>query len=144
MHHVFEVDEILRIVTSSVGYEDCKDAVSLACCCKSFSAPALDTVWGTYQRKFTWLLRTLPPSVWAIVDTTFVRSLLEELLGHARLISSPAGLCPSAFRGRMGAAYRVRSKDALFGGPGAHYTLTGNLGVVEHALLQQLHVTQAS
>lgn len=76
MHHLFEVDEILRIVTSNIRYGDCKDAISLACCCKSFSAPVLDNIWGRSQREFTWLLRTLPPSVWAIVDKTFVRSLL--------------------------------------------------------------------
>jgi len=72
MHHTFEVDEILRIIASSIEYENRKDAVSFACCCKSFSDPALDAIWGIWQRCFATLLRTLPPSTWTIVDKTFV------------------------------------------------------------------------
>ena len=94
MHHIFEVDEILRIITSSLGYGEFEDAISLACCRKSFSAPALDAIWGTYQREFTWLLRTLPPSVWMIVDKTFVRFLFKGFFRYIWLTSSAAGLCP--------------------------------------------------
>ena len=75
MHHVFEVDEILRFIASGFKYEDREDAVSLACCRKSFSAPALDVIWGRCQPHFTALLKTLPPSIWTIVDGAFVSFL---------------------------------------------------------------------
>ena len=75
MHHAFEVDEILPIIASSIKYENRKDAVSFACCCKSFSAPTLDFIWGIWQRSFTTLLRTLPPAAWTIVDKSFVSLL---------------------------------------------------------------------
>ena len=81
MHHTFEVDEILRIIASSIEYENRKDAVSFACCCKSFSAPALDTIWRTWQWSFTTLLRTLPPSTWNIEDKVFVSFLTTQLFG---------------------------------------------------------------
>ena len=81
MHHVFEVDEILRYIAFKIVYEDRKTAISFACCCKSFSAPALDTVWGL-QYEFISLLQTLPPSVWNIVDRTFVSILHTRLFGH--------------------------------------------------------------
>lgn len=79
MHHIFRVDEILRIIASSIEYENRIDAVSFACCCKSFSAPALDAIWGTWQRSFPTLLRTLPPSAWTIEDKTFVSFLNAQL-----------------------------------------------------------------
>jgi len=81
MHHAFEVDEILRIIASSIEYKNRKDAVAFACCRKSFSAPALDTIWGSWQGSFTTLLRTLPSSAWTIVDETFVSFLTVQLLG---------------------------------------------------------------
>ena len=84
MHHVFEVDEILRFIASNIVYGDCEDAISFACCRKSFSesAPTLDTIWGIYQWDFTRLLQTLPPSVWTIVDGTFVSVPPIRLFGH--------------------------------------------------------------
>lgn len=80
MHHVFEVDEIIRFIASSIELRDCRDAVSFACCCKSFSAPALDAIWGEWQRDLTELLKTLPPSVWVIIDGTFVSSSYKTSL----------------------------------------------------------------
>lgn len=72
MHHALELDEILRFIASRIKYGNLKDAVSFACCRKSFSAPALDTIWGERQRDFTRLLQTLPSSSWTIVDDIFV------------------------------------------------------------------------
>ena len=84
MHHAFEVDEILRFIASNIVYEDRKDAISFACCCKSFSAPpTLDTIWGICQWDFTRLLQTFPPSVWTIVDETFVSVPPIGLFEHA-------------------------------------------------------------
>ncbi|KAF9647205.1 hypothetical protein BDM02DRAFT_3117461 [Thelephora ganbajun] len=80
MHHIFEVDEIVRFIASSIAYGNPKGAVSFACCCRSLSAPVLDTIWGDYQEDFTRLLQTLPPSAWTIVDEAFdfVRQPSEE------------------------------------------------------------------
>ena len=74
MHHAFEVDEIIRLIASTFSDKDREDAIAFASCCRTFSAPTLDTIWGTYQWRFTWLLRVLPPSVWTVVDKTFVRA----------------------------------------------------------------------
>lgn len=79
MHHVFEVDEILRLIALSIACEDRESAFSFACCCKSFSALTLDVLWGRYQCTFTMLLRTLPPHVWTITDNTFVRFSPKQL-----------------------------------------------------------------
>ena len=79
MHHVFEVDEILRFIAFSIDYKDRKDGVSLACCCKSFSGPTLDIIWEQYQRHLTTLLKTLPPSVWTTVDGPFVSFPLTHM-----------------------------------------------------------------
>jgi len=81
MHHVFEVDEIVRLIAFSIEYEDRWDAVCFACCCKSFSSPVLDTIWGEWQRDLTRLLRTLPPSVWVFVDETFVSFSITQPFG---------------------------------------------------------------
>lgn len=75
MHHVFEVDEILRTIAFNVMYQlGGPDAVSFACCCKSFSAPALDALWGMGYYDFTHLLRTLPQTTWTVVGGAFVGS----------------------------------------------------------------------
>ena len=79
MHHVFEVDEVLRFIASSIDHKHREDAVYFACCRKSFSAPALDVIWGRCQPHSTALLKTLPPSIWTIVDGTFVSFLLTQL-----------------------------------------------------------------
>ena len=89
MHHVFEVDEILRLIASSLVYEDRTGAISFACCCKSFSAPTLDTLWGIYYYDFTRLLRTLPPQVWTIRGNAFVRFPPTQSSGHHWLITFP-------------------------------------------------------
>ena len=114
MHHIFEVDEILRFIASSITYEDLKDAVPFACCHKSFSAPTLDTIWGQYQRDFTRLLKTLPSSTWIIVDGNFVSFSPAQLTWHVWFMLPCVGLSPRAFGGGMGAAFCICQKDALF------------------------------
>ena len=45
-HKIFDIDEILRYVVSwIVQMRRWKDAVNLACCCKSFEEPVLSMVW---------------------------------------------------------------------------------------------------
>ena len=108
MHHVFEVDEILRLIASSLVYEGQADAISFACCCKSLSAPTLDTLWGTGYYDLTQLLRTLPPNVWTIRGDAFVRFPPTQSFGHLWLIVSPClALRSSAIGGRMGAVFRI-------------------------------------
>ncbi|KAF9647206.1 hypothetical protein BDM02DRAFT_2746303 [Thelephora ganbajun] len=71
MHHVFELDEILRLIASDLIDTGDGGALSLACCCRSFSTPVLDTMWEEGQSDFTTLLKTFPCSVWRVVNMTF-------------------------------------------------------------------------
>jgi len=64
MHPCLNVDEILRLIAcelvTSGGREN---AVGLACCCKNFEDPVLDTLWET-QDQLHPLLKSLPGDVW--------------------------------------------------------------------------------
>ena len=64
MHHCLRVDEIVRHVASElVASKGEAAAVALACCCKSFEDPVLDTLWEI-QEGLTPLLESLPEDVW--------------------------------------------------------------------------------
>ena len=64
MHACLNVDEILRLIVSElVGLEAKAAAAALACCCKSFEDPVLDTLWETQNRLLP-LLKSLPVDVW--------------------------------------------------------------------------------
>jgi hypothetical protein len=80
MHHMFELDEILRLIASELVNTDCSGtALALACTRSSFSAPVLDTMWEEGQNDLTTLLKTFPPPVWAIADNKFVSPLINPL-----------------------------------------------------------------
>lgn len=72
MHHIFELDEILRLITGHLIESGGEGALSLACCCKHFSIPVLDTMWEEGQTDLVTLLQTFPPSVWEVDRRTFV------------------------------------------------------------------------
>ena len=64
MHACLNVDEIVRLIAHELvasGGEG--SAVGLACCCKSFEDPVLDTLWAG-QRLLRPLLKSLPSDVW--------------------------------------------------------------------------------
>jgi len=64
MHACLNVDEILRLIAYElVASGRWVTAVALACCCKSFEDPVLDTLWET-QYRLTPLLKSLPGDVW--------------------------------------------------------------------------------
>ena len=64
MHACLYVDEILRLITRELVAPKAKaTAIALACCCKSFEHPVLDTLW-TVQCKLLPLLKSLPGVVW--------------------------------------------------------------------------------
>ena len=64
MHTCLQVDEILRLLAwELVGSEAKATAVALACSCKSFEDPALDTLWKI-QERLPPLLESLPRDVW--------------------------------------------------------------------------------
>ena len=64
MHRCLHVDEIVRLIASELVTSEGKGtAVSLACCCKSFEDPVLDTLWAT-QDQLLPLLKSFPGDVW--------------------------------------------------------------------------------
>ena len=64
MHRCLCVDEIVRLVAQElVDADEWATAAALACSCKSFENPVLDTLW-TIQCDFIPLLKTLPEDVW--------------------------------------------------------------------------------
>jgi len=64
MHPCLNVDEIVRLIACELVASEAKaTAVALACCCKSFEDPVLDTLWKT-QEFLTLLLGSLPGDVW--------------------------------------------------------------------------------
>ena len=72
MHPCLNVDEILRLLARELVASEAKAAaVSLACCCKSFEDPVLDTLWET-QSKLLPLLKSLPADVWKVEARRFV------------------------------------------------------------------------
>ena len=78
MHPCFNVDEILRqLARELVVLEEEATVVALACCCKGFEDPALDTLWESQDQLFP-LLKTLPTDAWKTEAGHFV-SLSQEL-----------------------------------------------------------------
>jgi len=72
MHKAFSVNDIIRLIADSVPYGELKSAVALACCCRSISALALDSLWRKQTDLVTLFVSTLPPSTWKIVNHDFV------------------------------------------------------------------------
>lgn len=73
MHHIFEVDEIIRLIASHLvdtGSEG--TALALACSHRSLSTPVLDTLWEQGQTNFVELLKTFPSTAWVVASQTFV------------------------------------------------------------------------
>ena len=64
MHSCLHVDEIVRLIAHELVTSRGKQtAVSLACCCKIFEDPVLDTLWETQDRLLP-LLKSFPGDVW--------------------------------------------------------------------------------
>jgi len=64
MHACLNVDEIVRAIAHELVTSSGEgSAVSLACCCKSFEDPVLDTLWAKQQMLLP-LLKSLPGDVW--------------------------------------------------------------------------------
>ena len=75
MHPCLSVDEILRFLARELVASNKKaTAVSLACCCKCFEDPVLDTLWET-QNELIPLLKSLPKGVWKMEVGRFVSPL---------------------------------------------------------------------
>jgi len=109
MHACLNVDEIVRLIACQLVTSKVKaTAVALACCCRSFEDPVLDTLWET-QEGLLPSLKTLPGDVWnedvCIVSapTTRVSPLLTFGLKVFQQTSDGSG---------MGSFPEVRSKDA--------------------------------
>lgn len=70
MHACLYVDEIVRLIACQlVSSRGLAIAVALACCCRSFEDPVLDTLWET-QNRLDPLLKTLPEDVWDVSERT--------------------------------------------------------------------------
>jgi len=65
MHHIFQIDELVREITRHMVLWDIPQRLVLdwALTCKTISDPALDVLWET-QDNLVNLLKTLPSDVW--------------------------------------------------------------------------------
>ena len=80
MHTCLYVDEILRLLAwELVVSEEKSAAVALACCCKGFEEPVLDTLWET-QDRLTPLLKCFPQDIWKEEEERFVSPLTTFIL----------------------------------------------------------------
>ena len=84
MHRVFNLVDIVRLIADSIPYGDLKSATALACCCKSISAPALDSLWAKQTDLGTLLAFTLPPPTWKVVNRVFVGNSSPRAVVHSK------------------------------------------------------------
>ena len=64
MHPCLRVEEIVRLVASELVASKAEEtSVALACCCKNFEDPVLDSLWEIQQRLLP-LLKSFPGDVW--------------------------------------------------------------------------------
>jgi len=64
MHACLNVDEIVRLIACELFASGGNaTAVGLACCCKSYEDPVLDTLWAAQDRLLP-LLKSFPGDVW--------------------------------------------------------------------------------
>jgi len=65
MHHIFQIDELVREITrhTFVRYISQRFVLDWALTCKTVSDPALDVLWET-QDSLINLLKTLPSDIW--------------------------------------------------------------------------------
>ena len=64
MHHCLNIDEIVRLIAYELVASGRKaTVVCLACCCKHFQDPVLDTLWATQFELFA-LFKCFPEDVW--------------------------------------------------------------------------------
>ena len=110
MHRCLNIDEILRLIAYELvtsGREG--GALCLACCCKCFQEPVLDTLWAT-QFDLYMLLMCFPEDVWengryAVSAPTTYALFFPQLFGSIVIQTTPNG-------GGMGSFPEVRSKNA--------------------------------
>lgn len=83
MHPCLNVDEIVRLLACELVASEAKaTAVSLACCCKNFEDPVLDTLWDM-QDQLRPLLKCLPQKVWKEEDGNFVSQVMALHFLHS-------------------------------------------------------------
>lgn len=71
MHHAFQLDEIVNLITIQVAVTECKDVVKLARACRTLAKPCLDILWSNYQHEFLPLIRCLPQDCFVLDDDGF-------------------------------------------------------------------------
>jgi len=67
MHHIFQIDELIREITRHmfVRHISQRFVLDWALTCKMVSGPALDVLWET-QDSLINLLKTLPSDIWEV------------------------------------------------------------------------------
>ena len=76
MHHIFEIDELVRDITRHMfaWYPPQGFVLDWALTCKTISNPALDVLWET-QDSLINLLKTLPSDIWEMNRRKLVSGL---------------------------------------------------------------------
>ena len=104
MHHVFQIDELIREITRHMIVWDIPQRFVLdwALTCKSISDPTLDVLWET-QDSLVNLLKTLPSDVWEMnrrkLVSGFYRSDFTQLTAASTSIAFPHVANGTALRG---------------------------------------------
>lgn len=91
MHHIFQIDELVREITRHmfVWCIPIRFVLDWALTCKTISDPALDVMWET-QDSLINLLKTLPSDVWEVNRRKLVG--YPYCLKYRRLISISTSL----------------------------------------------------
>lgn len=108
MHHIFQIDELVREITRHmfVWYIPHRFVLGWALTCKTVSDPALDVLWET-QDSLINLLKTLPSDIWEVNRRKLVS--IFYYLNFTQLIAASTSL--AFLRVTSGAA--LRNIDAV-------------------------------
>ena len=109
MHRCLNIDEIVRLIACELVTSGRKaTAVCLACCCKGFQDPVLDTLWAT-QFDLLALFKCFPEDIWNEAGYTVSAPTADALSFPQRFGSKVIQTTPDG--GGMGSFPEVRSKN---------------------------------
>ena len=103
--HLFQVDDVFRLVVEELDFLSARSTLSLALSCKSLTDLSLSVLWER-QKKLSTLIKVLPPDAWAYEETD---SLAGELVGHRRFRNHPMFIAQSSVCRRSYGIFHRRS-----------------------------------
>ena len=104
MHHIFQIDELVKQITRHMfmWHNPQRIVLDWALTCKTISDPALDVLWET-QDSLINLLKTLPSDIWEVNRRKLVGNScpqdFTQLTAASTLLASPRVTSGIASRG---------------------------------------------